>query len=383
MMFVLEDVTISMAKGALTTIHVSTQKTWFGGELQAFLLICGLRERGHRVVVIARRGGEFAARARDHGFEVREIIRRGRGPYSLWKIRRWLKEIQPDITHAHDGHALTAVGLASIGLKISLRVASRRVDFPIRSVSKFTQLADVVIAISKPVAQVCREGGIPGTMLRVVHSGVDPSRVQIGSNDCGRKVLGIQEEGLLVLVVANLTRHKGHKTLLRAMPGILEQHPNVQLAFAGSGEIEEELRQQVRFLGIDKNVQFLGFRSDVPELLSAADLFVMPSLQEGLCTSLIDAMFAGIPVVATSAGGIRDVMGLDSPDGPCGHIAEPGSSKSLGSAILQAIENPRKAKRLAKQALDRATTHFTDTQMVEGTLLAYQESMNLPLGRSA
>ena len=378
-----QGVTMPKNEGGLTTVHVSTQKTWYGGELQAFLLICGLRERGHRVIVFARRGGEFSARARDAGFEVREIERRGRGPKSLWTMRQWLKEIRPDITHAHDSHALTAVGLASIGLKIPLRVAARRVDFPIRSALKFTRLVDVVIAISNPVAQICREGGIPVEMLRVVHSGVDPSRVRTGCRVRGREVLDVSEDEILVLMVANLTHHKGHDTLLRAMPSILDRYPNVRLALAGSGELDEPLHQQMHVLGLDHSIRFLGFRSDIPDLLAAADLFVMPSLQEGLCTSLIDAMFAEIPVIATSAGGIRDLLGLDSSEGPCGHIVEPGDSKSLSDAVLTAIEDPHAVNRLAQRGLVRAKTQFTHTRMIEGTLSVYRETPTLPLRQSA
>ena len=371
------------AEGRLTTVHVSTQKTWFGGELQAFLLICGLRERGHRVIVFARRDGMFSAQARDAGFEVREIARRGRRPTSLWRIRQWLKEIRPDITHAHDSHALTAVGLASIGLKIPLRVAARRVYFPIRSTIKFTRLVDIVIAISNPVAQACSDSGIPPEMLRVVHSGIDPSRARTGCRDLGREILNVSRNDILLLMVANLTHCKGHETLLAAMPTILDRHPNVRLALVGSGELDKKLRRKVSFLDLDDSVQFLGFRSDIPDLLAAADLFVMPSLHEGLCTSLIDAMFAELPVVASSAGGIRDLLGLDSPEGPCGHIVEPGDSKSLSDAILAAINDPHAVNCLKQRALIRANDHFTHSKMVEGTLSVYSENLRLPMRQSA
>lgn len=372
-----------MADSRLTTVHVSTQQTWYGGEAQTHLLIDGLRERGHRVVVFARHGGEFAKRMRHDGFEVREFWRRGRSPSGLWQMRHWLKEIQPDVTHAHDSHALTAVGLASLGLDIPLRVAARRVDFSIRSVSKFKRLADVVIAISKPVAQVCRDGGVPDAMLRVVHSGVDPSRVQLGCRERGRQVLGVKDDELLILVVANLTGHKGHDYLLTAMPHIVDRFPSARLALAGSGELEETLRQRVRSLGIEDRVRFLGFRSDVPDLFSAADLFVMPSLQEGLCTSLIDAMFAEVPVVATSAGGIVDVVGLDLPDGPCGFVIAPGHSEAIGAAVVGALEDPLESKRLAKRAHERATRCFTHTRMIEGTLAVYREWLADTLRQSA
>lgn len=368
----LDDVATPMADSRLTTVHVSTQQTWHGGEGQASLLIRGLRERGHRVVIFARRGGEFAARTRRDGFEVREFRRRGRGPSGLWQTRRWLKEIGPDVTHAHDGHALTAVGLASLGLGIPLRVAARRVDFPIRSASKFTRLADVVIAISNPVAQVCRVGGIPDAMIRIVHSGVDPSRAQSGHRRRGRVGLGIEDDEQLILVVANLTDHKGHEYLLEAMPRVIDAVPNVHLALAGSGELEVSLRRQARSLGIGHRVRFLGYRGDIPDLLQAADLFVMPSNLEGLCTSLVDAMFARLPIVTTGVGGIADAIGTDLPEGPVAYTARPRDPESMAEAIVAALCSAN-SKITTDRAFLHAVENFTDRHMIESTLAVYRE----------
>ncbi|NIP87282.1 MAG: glycosyltransferase, partial [Planctomycetales bacterium] len=116
---------------SLTVVHVSTQRTWHGGEGQAYLLMEGLRRRGYRVVVFAREAGEFARRAAAGHFEVHTFRGRGRGPQALWQMRRRLQAISPHVIHAHDGHAVTCSGLASLGLGIPLRVASRRVDFPL------------------------------------------------------------------------------------------------------------------------------------------------------------------------------------------------------------------------------------------------------------
>jgi glycosyltransferase involved in cell wall biosynthesis len=363
---------MSMTQDNLMSVHVSTQQTWHGGEGQAQLLIQGLRERGHRVVVFARHGGEFAHRARRDGFEVRLFRRRGRGPGSLWQIRRWLKEIGPDITHAHDGHALTAVGLASLGLNIPLRVAARRVDFPIRSAAKFTRLADTVVAISNPVAQVCLDGGIPDDMMRTVYSGVDPSRVQAGDRRRGREALDLADDQIMILVVANLTGHKGHADLLQAMPGVSACIPKVRLALAGAGDLDETLRQEAQSLGIADRVRFLGYRSDIPDLLRAADLFVMPSRLEGLCTSLVDAMFARVPIVTTGAGGIADAIGLDLPHGPVAFTARPCDPESLAEAIVLALRSSDSAE-LTERAFVRASENFTHRHMVESTLAVYRE----------
>jgi glycosyltransferase involved in cell wall biosynthesis len=367
----------------LTSVHVSTQATWHGGEGQAYLLIRGLRERGHRVVVFARRGGQFARRTREEGFEVREFHRRGRGPGSLWQMRRWLKEISPDVIHSHDGHALTASGLAALGLNIPLRVASRRVDFQIRSPAKFNRLADVVIAISTAVADVCRASGIPKERIRIVHSGVDPSRVLAGDRNRGRQSLRVAENERLLLVVANLTDHKGHTYLLQALPRVLQRFPNARLALAGTGELEPSLKAEADQLQVRGHVDFLGYRDDIPDLLHAADLFIMPSYLEGLCTSILDAMFARVPIVTTGAGGIADAIGIGLPQGPVAFTAKPRDPDALADSIISALASPTESEDLVDRAYERAAQFFSDRHMAEGTLAVYAEFLTHNRHRAA
>ena len=223
---------MSITRSPLTVLHLSTEKLWHGGEQQALHLATGLREKGHRCVVAARQDGAFAERMRTENFELQTFHRRGRGPDALWALRRLVRSIRPDVIHSHDGHALTASGLATLRLRQPLRVASRRVDFPIRSSAKFRHLADVVIAISRAVMDVCQEGGIPESMLRIVPSGVDPARVAAGDRGRGRVALGVQEDEPLLTVVATLTPHKGHTSLLEALPEVITDFPKTS---GGSG----------------------------------------------------------------------------------------------------------------------------------------------------
>jgi glycosyltransferase involved in cell wall biosynthesis len=109
-------------------------------------------------------------------------------------------------------------------------------------------------------------------------------------------------------VVASLTPCKGHAFLLDALPEVLAHYPKLRVAFVGDGEIAASLKAQVTRLGLESCTMFLGYRHDVPDMIQAADLFVMPSLTEGLGTSLLDAMFARVPIVTTGAGGIADVI---------------------------------------------------------------------------
>ena len=132
-------------------------------------------------------------------------------------------------------------------------------------------------------------------------------------------------------------------------------------------------RRQARRLGIDSHVRFLGYRKDVPDLIMAADLFVLPSHLEGLCTSLIDVMCAGRPIVATTAGGIPDLVGLGDADaGPLAWLVPPRDPSALAKAIQEALASAEQRAVRQRRAQQRAVRTFTANHMVEATLAVYR-----------
>lgn len=367
-------------------LHVtiaSTQELWHGGEKQAALLAEGLRRRGHTVSVLARRDGLFARGMRDRDFEVVALAGRGRSLPTLMHARQNFKRLQPDVIFANDGHALTSVAFSSLGLPIPLRVAARRVDFPIRSRAKFSRFANGVICVSNAVAEVCRQSGLEDSLLHVVHDGVPASFAASGQRARGRAALQLDESTPLLLVVSKLTDHKGHRYLLDAMPKLLDVHPNATLALAGDGELRDSLEQQVHGLGLARCVRFLGYRHDIPDLLAAADVVVQPSHLEGLCSSLIDAMLASRPIVATRAGGIPDLLDVPSTEEPVGWLVPPKSPDSLATAIAEVLTNKSAAESRSQAARKRALAHFTDDTMVERTLDVFAKILRRRHGQAA
>ncbi|MBU4270281.1 MAG: glycosyltransferase [Planctomycetes bacterium] len=393
-----------MSSTAMTVALVSTQRRWHGGEEQARLLAVGLRRRGCRCVVLARRGSLFAERMADEGFEV-VTFSGGRGPAALWRIRRALRRVRPDVLHYNDSHAIGGAGLASLGLQIPARIAARRVDFTIRSPKQYRWFCDCVVCVSGAVADVCREGGIPDRLLRVVHDGVDPARVRSGDRARGRQALSLNDDQTLLLTVATLTDHKGHRFLLEALPEVVRKAPNTILALAGDGDLQAALQRQAERLAIDSHVRFLGFRDDVPDLIHAADLFVLPSHKEGLCSTLIDVMLADCPIVATTAGGIPDLVGArkrgqapfagtalrvlrtkgacplfrpEESSEPVAWLVPPRDPRALARAILHALDSPDQCAAMRRRALHRAEQRFTADRMVESTLAVYRELIAKP-----
>ncbi len=365
-----------MPSSTLTVALASTQSRWHGGEEQARLLAVGLRQRGHRCLVLARRGGLFAERMAADGFEVVAFAGGGRNPAALLTIRRALARAEPDVLHYNDSHALSGAGLAALGLPIAARFAARRVDFPIRSAKPYRWFSDRVVCVSEAVRKVCLAGGLPGDMLRVVHDGVDPDGVRSGERRRGRRSLGLKDDQTLLLTVAKLTDHKGHRFLLEALPAVIQKVPGVVLALAGDGELRDTLEQQAKQLGIESHVRFLGFRRDVYDLICAADLFVLPSYLEGLCSTLIDVMLAGRPIVTTTAGGIPDlVVGDPSEGSPVAWTVPPRDAQALAQAIVKALASPDVCAEMQQRASGRALQRFTADCMVEATLAVYREGL--------
>lgn len=358
----------------LTVAFFSSAQAYGGGEEQLRLLATGLRCRGAACVVFARRDQPLARRLQAEGFEVIPLAGKGLGLRTLWKTRQRLRCLRPDVLHYNDSHAMSLGGLAALGLSVPVRIVARRTVFPLRSRLHYRLFADRVICVSQAAAEVCRTGGLASGMLRVVYDGVDAARVASGNRRRGRDALGILDTQVLLLTVAQLTDCKGHTYLLEALPEVVRNRPEVIAVLAGDGELRGPLEAQARSLGIHRQVRFVGYRHDVPDLIQAADLFVLPSHTEALGSTLIDVMLAARPIVTTTAGGIPEVTGIGNRPGErLARTVPPRDARALAEAILSALDSPRDGQEWSDRARHRAAELFTAERMVEGTLQVYME----------
>lgn len=358
--------------------QLSTPSTWRGGERQALWLAEGLRD-GHGVesLFFAPEDSALASRAREAGFTVRAWPgKRAWNPLNWPAFRRALREENAVLVHAHDGHAVQWARRAG-----RPSVCTRRVDFPIRGKRAYRSM-DRMIAISEAVRGECLRAGVADERLRVVHDGIDLDHARGLEN--GKRALPPREairdalaaeccpskkRRLFLLNVASLTDHKDHATLLDAMPAVLTKHPNAHLLLAGDGELREELVSRAKRLGMDDDVSFLGFRDDVPALLSAADVYVSSSHMEGLGTSIMDAMAAGCAVAATRAGGVPELID----DGKDGRLMAAGDASALSTVLLELLGNQRLREHYGRLAAARAERQFGREAMVAGTLAVYRD----------
>jgi glycosyltransferase involved in cell wall biosynthesis len=171
----------------------------------------------------------------------------------------------------------------------------------------------------------------------------------------------------LVGNVAALVPHKGQRHLVEAAALVVRQVPDARFVIAGEGELRQALERQIKEHHLEKHVLLAGFRPDVLSVHKAFDIFVMSSVTEGLGTSLLDAMACAKPVVATTAGGIPEVVA----DGETGLLVPPRDHHALAEAVVRQLNDAALRQRLGRAGLARVREHFTAERMVRETLAVY------------
>lgn len=370
----------------LRTLHVNTEKGWRGGEQQMAYLVEGLRARGHGVRLALQPHGEAAPRLEAAGFDVVRTRMRGEAdPFSMLRLRRIVRAYRPDVVHLHTSHAHALGGMAVrwAGAPRPAVIVSRRVDFSIYRRSflglngwKYRHGLDRIVCVSEAIRQVLVNDGLDPATLAVVHSAVDPARVRDARPVDVRARLGLPAGCPLVLAVGALVGHKGHTHLVAALPALRAAVPGVRVVVAGEGPLRPDLEAQARALGVADALVLAGQVTDLPGWFHGVDLLVMPSTEEGLGTSVLDGMAAGLAVVASRAGGLPELVD----DGVHGRLVPPADPSALAAAMAGLLLDPATRARLGAAGRARVDAEFVADRMVEGTLAVYAEVLR---GREA
>ena len=336
--------------------------------------VLGLRALGHRTVLVAHPTGELRRRA-EEGLDFFPLAPRTEMDLTAaWRLSRIVKQLGPDIVHAHDPHG---VAMAALALSMSTApvrprlIASRRVDFHLRSSAlsrwKYRQV-DCFICASEAIRTMLVGDGVPARRTVTVHEGIDLARVKAAPPAELHKELWLPHDAPIVGNVAALVPHKGQKYLIDAVARLLRDEPDTRLVIAGEGELQAALVQQIRHHHLEKHVILAGFRPDILSVHKAFDVFVMSSVTEGLGTSLLDAMACARPVVATSVGGIPEVV----VDGETGFLVPPRDPQALAAAIGRLVSDRGLREKMGAAGRARVEAAFSAEHMVRNTLLVYQ-----------
>lgn len=357
------------------SLHIDTARTWRGGQNQVLLTVNGLRAAGHRAALVAHPDGVLRQRAAE-GLELVPLAPRSEVDLrAAWRLARVLKQLRPDVVHAHDPHGVAMASMAvsfnaPSGSPRPALIASRRVDFHLKgnSFSRWkNRQVDCFIAASEAIRQMLLGDGVAPDRAVTVHEGIDVDHVTAAPPVNVHEAFWLPHHAAVVGNVAALVPHKGHRHLIDAAHLVVQQLPDTRFIILGEGELRESLERQVREYHLEKHVLLPGFRTDVLGCLKAFDLFVLSSVTEGLGTSLLDAMACRRPIVATTAGGIPEVVD----DGTTGLLVPPRDQRLLADAIVQLLRDKAARVRMGAAGYERVCQRFTVERMVAETAAVY------------
>jgi glycosyltransferase involved in cell wall biosynthesis len=209
--------------------------------------------------------------------------------------------------------------------------------------------------------------------ILTLHNGIDLQKYSArDSSDKLRAQLSLKPHTLIAGTTGSLHPVKGMHFLLLAMEQVIKRIPNFKLIIAGTGDLEQDLKQQAICLGIEKNVLFLGFRSDIPDLLNLFDIYVCSSISEGLSLSILEAMATGKPVVATEVGGNHELINPDEN----GFLVPPADPAALAKKIIILAENRELRERLGRNGRAMVETKFSLEKMITEYQILYEKLIN-------
>lgn len=351
---------------------VDLETEWRGGQNQALLLLRGLYERGHAAELVAAHASSLGHRAKKEGIYVHSVSRGRLRLAAAAKIRSVLADGRIELVHVNEAHALTAAWLALPKGSPPL-VVSRRVGFPLQSgwlSQKRYRRADLIVANSEWVAEQAGGSGAPREKIRVVYEGVEiPALPSAAARAAARKRFALDGSQIVLGCVGALERDKGHEWVIRALAELRNEFPNCKLLIAGEGEYRRELNTLAQELGCKDRVIFAGFVKDIAAAYEAIDVFVFPSLFEGLGTSLLSAMSYAVPSITFFGCALGEIV----ENGVSGIQVEAKNSAAIAEAAAQILRQPECAGNLGAAGRVRIEQKFSADKMVENTLAVYEE----------
>jgi L-malate glycosyltransferase len=333
-----------------------------GTERQMIELIRGLdRSRFDVHVVCFNREGAWLARAESAAPVIEFFVKGGLARRATLvravQFARWCRERRITVVQTCDFYANTLALPAAAFANVPVRIGSRRELAPDKTSAQLAlqrqayRCAHAIVANSSAARDQLLHEGVPDASIRVIPNGVD-----IDSCAGAREPRPMRT----ILTVANLRREKAHEILLDAVARVGSTHADLRVVIAGDGPRAAELRALAAKLGLDDRVEFLGHCDDVGTLLREADLFVLPSRSEASPNSVLEAMAAGVPIVASAVGGLLELV----QPGRTGLLVPPNDAPSLARAIESLLADPGRARALGAAARAAAAKHYSFDRMV-------------------
>jgi glycosyltransferase involved in cell wall biosynthesis len=345
-----------------------------GAAIQLRDLAHGLAGRGHHVVVATRPNEHWGRTCAAGNVEHAPLpMRSGIDLPSAWALAALIREHRIQIVHCQKGRARTLALIAGLTVRIPVLVLNRGVSFSLDRWNRLgytTPRVTAVVAVCESIKRGLVDAGVPAAKIEVIYSGTDLGRFHPGVD--GRRVraeLGLGPEHALVTQVG-IRSWRGNDDVLEAMTRVCHAAPHARLLLVGAPPARVvSLRERAFRRGIGEAVHVLGHREDVPEILAASDVVVDASYAGlGLTGSLREALAVETPVIATDLEGHPELI----LEGETGLLVPPRNPDALAQAILRTIENPTRAKAMARAGRKRVEAHFSMAQKIQRTEALYE-----------
>jgi len=372
---------------AVRIVYLITELNIGGAERALTRAVTRLSNSHYRASVACLYGaGTMADEIRAAGIPVIDLGARGKWDLRVaYRLFRLLRGREVQILHSYMFHADVLGRMAGKLARVPVIVSSRRnveIGGQIRElVNRWTaNLADRTIAVSDQVREVeIQRSGVDPSKVVTIYNGVDLEDFR-GINPTKVKELKRQfsiNMGTPVIgTIASLHKRKGHAYLIESLPLILKRFPKAKALLIGDGPLRESIRRKAEDLGLSNSVIFTGIRHDIPELLSALDVFVLPSLWEGMPNVILEAMATGNPVVATHVGGMPEEV----EDSVTGLLVPPRDPEALAEAIIALLQDRERAETMGRAGRARVEKYFSVERMVHQTEALYEELIREKMG---
>jgi glycosyltransferase involved in cell wall biosynthesis len=362
----------------MRVMHVEAGMHLYGGARQVFYLLQGLHARGIENVLACPTASEIAKVAAPYVRALHPMVMGGDLDLGLVsRLRRLIEQTRPDVVHLHSRRGADVLGglAARLARPIPRVVLSRRVDNPEPRlwVRVKYRLYDKVITISEGIRRVLLEEGLPPEKVVCVPSAVDHQAFEA---ECDREwyhqEFDIPPGSCVIGVIAQLIERKGHRYLIEALPPVFAKHPDVRVLIFGKGPMEAAIRSQITAAGLEEHVRLVGFRADLARVLPCVQMLVHPALMEGLGVALLEAAAAGLPIIATRAGGMPEIVR----DGENGLLTPPGDVQALVKALEAMLGDPQRSRRMGRRGREIVAEQFSIDAMVDGNLAVYRSLLD-------
>jgi glycosyltransferase involved in cell wall biosynthesis len=351
-----------------------------GGEIKLLELVGEIvrkqAEKFHVMVCSVGQGGPLQKDFEALG--IRTEVYPKKGPYDIslvWKVARLMRQERIDMVQTTLFYADVIGTLAARMAGVKHVVSWEAITEPYRRKHLLAyRLASKWFAVSVAVSEAIRrkvmdERHVPPRKAVTIHYGVDPRRFRPGKSHSLRKELGLGRKQKILGTVARLTTQKGHCYLIEAASRIVEAYPEAHFVFAGDGPLRSELESQTRRVGLEDHIHFLGFRTDVRELMNDFDVFILPSLWEGLPNVVLEVMACGKPVVATAVDGTPEAV----VHGQTGFLVPPRNPEALADAVIDILADERQLKAMGMRGRERIVQAFSLNKQIDAFVNLYEK----------